>query len=73
METSTPVLFLLGASHRTASLAVREKLSLDETRAAALAAKLRALPGVKECVINSAVIEKGLEPLLIYHQEVKSA
>lgn len=48
METSTPVLFLLGASHRTASLAVREKLSLDETRAAALAAKLRALPGVKE-------------------------
>ena len=35
--------------------------------------KLPSLSGVKECVINSAVIEKGLEPLLIYHQEVKSA
>ena len=48
MEFAQPVLFLLGASHRTASLAVREKLSLDEARATALAAKLRALPGVKE-------------------------
>jgi len=35
--------------------------------------KLPSLTGVKECVINSAVIEKGMEPLLIYHQEVKSA
>jgi len=35
--------------------------------------KLPSLPGVKECVINSAVIEKGMEPLLLYHQEVKSA
>ncbi len=35
--------------------------------------RLPSLPGVKECVINSAVIEKGMEPLLIYHQEVKSA
>lgn len=48
MESPAPVLFLLGASHRTASLAVREKLSLDETRATALAARLRAMPGVKE-------------------------
>lgn len=48
MESATPLLFLLGASHRTAPLAVREKLSLDETRAAALAARLRAMPGVKE-------------------------
>jgi len=35
--------------------------------------KLPSLTGVKECVINSAVIEKGMEPLLIFHQEVKSA
>jgi ATP-dependent Clp protease ATP-binding subunit ClpX len=35
--------------------------------------KLPSLSGVKECVVNSAVIEKGMEPLLLYHQEVKSA
>ena len=35
--------------------------------------KLPSLTGVKECVVNTAVIEKGQEPLLIYHQEVKSA
>jgi ATP-dependent Clp protease ATP-binding subunit ClpX len=35
--------------------------------------KLPSLTGVKECVINKAVVEKGLEPLLFYHQEVKSA
>ncbi|XPV74914.1 MAG: ATP-dependent Clp protease ATP-binding subunit ClpX [Desulfovibrio sp.] len=34
---------------------------------------LPALEGVKECVINSAVIEKGIDPILIYQQEVKSA
>ncbi len=35
--------------------------------------KLPSLEGVKECVVNKAVVEKGLEPLLFYHQEVKSA
>jgi ATP-dependent Clp protease ATP-binding subunit ClpX len=35
--------------------------------------KLPSLSGVKECVVNKAVVEKGLEPLLFYHQEVKSA
>ena len=35
--------------------------------------KLPSLTGVKECVINKAVVEKGLEPLLFFHQEVKSA
>jgi ATP-dependent Clp protease ATP-binding subunit ClpX len=35
--------------------------------------KLPSLSGVKECVINSAVIEKGMEPMILYHQEVKSA
>ena len=48
METHSPVLFVLGASHHTAPLAVREKLSLDDTKAAALAASLQATPGVKE-------------------------
>jgi len=35
--------------------------------------RLPSLTGVKECVVNKAVVEKGLEPLLFYHQEVKSA
>ncbi|MHC1788781.1 ATP-dependent Clp protease ATP-binding subunit ClpX [Solidesulfovibrio sp.] len=35
--------------------------------------KLPSLTGVKECVINKAVVEKGIEPLLFYHQEVKTA
>ena len=48
MESSPPVFFLLGASHHTAPLAVREKLALDEIRAAALAARLQATPGVRE-------------------------
>jgi glutamyl-tRNA reductase len=48
MERATPVLSHRGAPHHTAPLAVREKLALDEARAAALAARLRALPGVQE-------------------------
>ena len=48
MEPTGAVLFLLGASHHTAPLAIREKLALDEARAATLADKMRALPGVKE-------------------------
>ncbi len=35
--------------------------------------KLPGLDGVRECVINQAVVDKGMEPLLMYHQEVKSA
>lgn len=35
--------------------------------------KLPSLPGVRECVINRAVVEDDKEPLLLYHQEVKSA
>lgn len=35
--------------------------------------KLPSLTGVKECVINKAVVEKSVEPLLFYHQEVKTA
>ncbi|MGE4292960.1 MAG: ATP-dependent Clp protease ATP-binding subunit ClpX [Desulfovibrio sp.] len=35
--------------------------------------QLPSLSGVKECVINEAVVEKKVDPLLIYQQEVKSA
>lgn len=48
MEPHSSVLFSLGASHHTAPLAVREKLALDDARAAALAARLQQTPGVGE-------------------------
>ncbi|OEU70117.1 MAG: ATP-dependent protease ATP-binding subunit ClpX [Desulfovibrio sp. S3730MH75] len=35
--------------------------------------KLPSLTGVKECVINKSVVETGMEPLLFFHNEVKSA
>jgi len=35
--------------------------------------KLPSQEGVHECVINKAVVDKGVEPLLFYQQEVKSA
>ena len=35
--------------------------------------KLPSLTGVKECVVNKAVVEDGIEPLLFYRQEAKSA
>ncbi|MFP4397926.1 MAG: ATP-dependent Clp protease ATP-binding subunit ClpX [Desulfonatronovibrio sp.] len=35
--------------------------------------QLPSLKGVKECLINKAVVENGVEPLLIYEQEAKSA
>jgi glutamyl-tRNA reductase len=44
----SPVLFLLGASHHTAPLAVREKLALDDARAAALAVQLQQTAGIRE-------------------------
>jgi glutamyl-tRNA reductase len=48
MENPHASLVLLGASHHTAPLAVREKLALDEARAAALAGRLQHTPGVRE-------------------------
>jgi glutamyl-tRNA reductase len=48
MESPSPLLFFLGASHHTAPLAVREKLALDATRAGALAARLQATSSVRE-------------------------
>src|SRR5665213_9631 len=53
MEPHSPVLFLLGASHHTAPLAVREKLALDHARAAALATRLQQTPGVREFTLLS--------------------
>ena len=35
--------------------------------------RLPSLHGVKECVINKAMVETGVEPLLIYEQEAKTA
>lgn len=48
MDHEAPVLVLLGASHHTAPMAVREKLAIDANRAAVLAEKLRQTPGVRE-------------------------
>ena len=35
--------------------------------------KLPSLTGVKECVINKAVVEKEMEPILFFHQQARSA
>ncbi len=35
--------------------------------------KLPSLKDVKECVVNKAVVENGLEPIIIYDEETKSA
>jgi len=70
MEPTPSHLFLLGASHHTAPLAVREKLALDEARAAALAARLQQTQGVTEfAMINTCNrvelygVARGAEPL----------
>ena len=48
MENHTASLLLLGVSHHSAPMAVREKLTFDPARAAALAERLRGLPGIRE-------------------------
>lgn len=53
MENHAPILFLLGASHHTAPLAVREKLTLDGPRSYELAARLRQTPGLREFALLS--------------------
>ncbi|WP_432736081.1 ATP-dependent Clp protease ATP-binding subunit ClpX [Maridesulfovibrio sp. FT414] len=35
--------------------------------------KLPSMTGVKECVINKSVVENGIEPILFFHNEIKSA
>ena len=46
---------------------VMETIMLD------LMYKLPSMSDVKECVVNKAVVEEGKDPLVIYHQAVKSA
>src|SRR5690606_32695834 len=47
-------LILLGASHHTTPLEVREKLAIDDARLGDLAARLRVTPGVREfAVLNT--------------------
>jgi glutamyl-tRNA reductase len=46
-------LFVLGATHHTAPLAVREKLALDAAQAQALHAELAILPGLREFALLS--------------------
>jgi len=48
MDQHAPVLVLLGASHHTAPMAVREKLAFDSARAELLAQRLQATPGIRE-------------------------
>jgi glutamyl-tRNA reductase len=51
MEGEHPHVFMLGASHHTAPLAVREKLALDEARTAQLAGRFQATPGLREFTV----------------------
>lgn len=54
MSSSHPHVFMLGASHHTAPLAVREKLALDDARLARFAESFRAAPGIREfAVLNT--------------------
>ncbi len=50
---SGPILFLLGASHRTTPLELREKLALTAERLSPLHAQLRELPGLDEYAVLS--------------------
>ena len=34
--------------------------------------RLPSLPGVKECIINSAVVQKAQEPVLLYEDSPKA-
>lgn len=49
--TATARFFVLGASHHTATLEVRERLAVDPRRVGAFYAGLRRLPGVREAVL----------------------
>lgn len=48
MDPTHATLVLLGVSHHTAPLAMRERLAFDAARTARLADRLRALPGIRE-------------------------
>lgn len=75
MEQPAPVLLLLGASHHTAPLAVREKLAIDAARAEELARRLRTTPGVREfALLNTCnrvelyTVADGAEPARAVHR-----
>lgn len=54
MSAGSPTLFLIGASHRTTPLELREKLALTSDKLAAFHGKLGALPGLREyAVLNT--------------------
>lgn len=49
-----PTLFLIGASHHTAPIELREKLALGTDKLPALASRLRAVTGLREfAVLNT--------------------
>jgi len=50
-QSSSAALFLLGASHHTAPLELREKLALTSEKLAAFQQKLTALPGLREFTV----------------------
>ena len=51
MSTEGPNLFLLGSSHRVASLEERERISLPTDGMESFYEGLRALPGMEECLV----------------------
>ncbi len=51
MPTNEPKLFLLGSSHRVASLNERELISLPSNEVESFYQGLRSLPGMKECLV----------------------
>ncbi|CCO24367.1 ATP-dependent Clp protease ATP-binding subunit ClpX [Maridesulfovibrio hydrothermalis] len=71
--------FTANALNAVAALAVKRKTgarglrNVLESIMLDIMYKLPSLSGVKECVINKSVVENGIEPLLFFHNEVKSA
>lgn len=53
MPENNPYLFLLGSSHRTAPLEVRESFALGDESAQKLYQQLKTAPGLNECLILS--------------------
>lgn len=80
MEPASPILFLLGVSHHTTPLAVREKLALNDARAGALAARLQVTPGVAEFALLNTCnrveiygVARGADTLAALRQEFAAA
>jgi glutamyl-tRNA reductase len=80
MEPASSTLFLLGVSHHTTPLAVREKLALDDTRANTLASRLQVTPGVTEFALLNTCnrveiygVARGADTLATLRQEFAAA